>query len=93
MDHGRLTDNNGRGADFRNVILVMTTNAGAAEMSRSSIGFQIQDHAPDGMEVLKKMFTPEFRNRLDAIIPFGPLSREVIKTVVDKFLVAIESSR
>ena len=90
MDHGRLTDNNGRGADFRNVILVMTTNAGAAEMSRSSIGFQIQDHAPDGMEVLKKMFTPEFRNRLDAIIPFGPLSREVIKTVVDKFLVAIQ---
>jgi ATP-dependent Clp protease ATP-binding subunit ClpA len=90
MDHGRLTDNNGRGADFRNVILVMTTNAGAAEMSRSSIGFQIQDHALDGMEVLKKMFTPEFRNRLDAIIPFGPLSRDVIKTVVDKFLVAIQ---
>jgi ATP-dependent Clp protease ATP-binding subunit ClpA len=90
MDHGRLTDNNGRGADFRNVILVMTTNAGAAEMSRSSIGFQIQDHALDGMEVLKKMFTPEFRNRLDAIIPFGPLSLNVIKTVVDKFLVAIQ---
>jgi len=90
MDHGRLTDNNGRGADFRNVILVMTTNAGAAEMSRSSIGFQIQDHALDGMEVLKKMFTPEFRNRLDAIIPFGPLSRDVIKTDVDMFLVAIK---
>ena len=72
-DMGALTDNNGRKADFKNVILVMTTNAGAQEMSRSSIGFQTQDHSTDGLEVVKKMFTPEFRNRLDSIIPFGPL--------------------
>jgi ATP-dependent Clp protease ATP-binding subunit ClpA len=90
FDHGTLTDNNGRKADFRNVIIVMTTNAGAQEMSRNSIGFQTQDHATDGMEVLKKMFTPEFRNRLDAIIPFAALSKDVIKTVVDKFLVEIQ---
>ncbi len=90
FDHGTLTDNNGRKADFRNVIIIMTTNAGAQEMSRNSIGFQNQDHATDGMEVLKKMFTPEFRNRLDAIIPFASLSKEVIKTVVDKFLVEIQ---
>lgn len=90
MDHGILTDNNGRKADFRNVILVMTTNAGAQEMSRSSMGFQHQDHTTDGMEILKKMFTPEFRNRLDAIIQFEALSREVVKTVVDKFLVGIQ---
>jgi ATP-dependent Clp protease ATP-binding subunit ClpA len=90
FDHGTLTDNNGRKADFRNVIIVMTTNAGAQEMSRNSIGFQTQDHATDGMEILKKMFTPEFRNRLDAIIPFAALSKDVIKTVVDKFLVEIQ---
>lgn len=90
FDHGTLTDNNGRKADFRNVIIIMTTNAGAQEMSRSSIGFQTQDHTTDGMEVIKKMFTPEFRNRLDAIIQFGALSKEVIKTVVDKFLVEIQ---
>lgn len=90
MDHGTLTDNNGRSADFRNVVLIMTTNAGAHEMSRSSIGFVAQDNAADGMEVLKKMFTPEFRNRLDSIIQFGPLSPEVIKTVVDKFLEEVQ---
>jgi ATP-dependent Clp protease ATP-binding subunit ClpA len=90
MDHGKLTDNNGRAADFRNVVLIMTTNAGAQEMSRASIGFQKQDHASDGIETLKKMFTPEFRNRLDAIIQFNPLSEEVIKTVVDKFLVEVQ---
>ena len=90
FDHGTLTDNNGRKADFRNVIIVMTTNAGAQEMSRNSIGFQTQDHATDGMEILKKIFTPEFRNRLDAIIPFASLSKDVIKTVVDKFLVEIQ---
>ena len=67
MDHGTLTDNNGRKADFRNVVLVMTTNAGAQEMSRPSIGFAEQDNSTDGMEVIKRMFTPEFRNRLDAI--------------------------
>ncbi|HIG43531.1 MAG: ATP-dependent Clp protease ATP-binding subunit ClpA [bacterium] len=90
MDHGKLTDNNGRSADFRNVILIMTTNAGAQEMSRSSIGFTHQDHSTDGMEVLKKMFAPEFRNRLDAIIQFDSLSSDVIKTVVDKFLVEVQ---
>ena len=90
MDHGTLTDNNGRSADFRNVIIIMTTNAGAQEMSRASIGFSQQDHSTDGLEVIKKMFTPEFRNRLDAIILFDALDREVIKTVVDKFLVEIQ---
>ena len=90
FDHGTLTDNNGRKADFRNVIIIMTTNAGAREMSRSSIGFQAQDHSTDGMAIIKKIFTPEFRNRLDAIIQFGALSKEVIKTVVDKFLVEIQ---
>jgi len=74
MDHGTLTDNNGRKADFRNVILIMTTNAGADVMSRASIGFTHQDHTSDGMESIKKMFTPEFRNRLDAIVQFGSLT-------------------
>ncbi|BFM07188.1 ATP-dependent Clp protease ATP-binding subunit ClpA [Halioxenophilus aromaticivorans] len=91
MDHGTLTDNNGRKADFRNVILIMTTNAGAHEMSRASIGFSHQDHTTDGMEAIKKMFTPEFRNRLDAIIQFGPLTLDVVKTVVDKFLVELQT--
>ena len=90
MDHGSLTDNNGRTADFRNIILIMTTNAGAQEMARNSIGFTHQDHSTDGMEMLKKMFTPEFRNRLDNIIQFHSLPREVIKTVADKFLVEIQ---
>ena len=91
MDHGTLTDNNGRKADFRNVILIMTTNAGVELMSRASIGFSIQDHTTDGMEAIKKMFTPEFRNRLDSIVQFGELSIDVIKTVVDKFLVQLQS--
>jgi ATP-dependent Clp protease ATP-binding subunit ClpA len=91
MDHGTLTDNNGRKADFRNVILIMTTNAGAELMSRASMGFAQQDHATDGMEAIKKMFTPEFRNRLDSIVQFGELSLDVIKTVVDKFLVQLQS--
>ena len=90
MDHGTLTDNNGRKADFRNVVLVMTTNAGAQEMSRASIGFTRQDHSSDGMEVIKKMFTPEFRNRLDAIIQFSGLSQEHIAKVVDKFIFELE---
>ncbi len=90
MDHGTLTDNNGRHADFRNVILIMTTNAGAQEMARSSIGFTEQDHTTDGMEIIKKAFTPEFRNRLDAIIQFGALTEETIRTVVDKFLVDLQ---
>ncbi len=91
MDHGTLTDNNGRSADFRNVILIMTTNAGAESMSRASIGFTKQNHATDGMEMIKKTFTPEFRNRLDGIIQFGALSLEVIKTVVDKFLMELQT--
>ncbi len=91
MDHGTLTDNNGRKADFRNVVLVMTTNAGAETMSRASIGFTQQDHSTDGMEVIKKTFTPEFRNRLDAIIPFGRLNHDSIKFVVDKFLTELQA--
>jgi len=91
MDHGTLTDNNGRKADFRNVILIMTTNAGAELMSRASIGFSDQNHQTDGMEAIKKMFTPEFRNRLDSIVQFGELTMDVIKTVVDKFLVQLQS--
>ena len=91
MDHGTLTDNNGRKADFRNVILIMTTNAGAELMSRASIGFADQNHQTDGMEAIKKMFTPEFRNRLDSIVQFGELTMDVIKTVVDKFLVQLQS--
>jgi ATP-dependent Clp protease ATP-binding subunit ClpA len=91
MDHGTLTDNNGRKADFRNVVLVMTTNAGAQEMNRASIGFAEQDNSTDGMEVIKRMFTPEFRNRLDAIVQFSALSVEVVKTVVDKFLTELQA--
>jgi ATP-dependent Clp protease ATP-binding subunit ClpA len=90
MDHGTLTDNNGRKADFRNVVLVMTTNAGAAETSRRSIGFTEQDHSSDGLEVLKRYFTPEFRNRLDAVVQFGALSPETIASVVDKFIFELE---
>ncbi len=90
MDHGTLTDNNGRQADFRNVILVMTTNAGAQEMSRASIGFTQQDHSSDGMTVIKKSFSPEFRNRLDAIIEFASLKIGSIKRVVDKLIVELE---
>ncbi len=91
MDHGTLTDNNGRKADFRNVIVVMTTNAGAEAIARPSIGFTEQDHSTDGMEALKKMFTPEFRNRLDAIIQFKALDIEIIKSVVDKFLTELQA--
>ena len=91
MDHGTLTDNNGRKADFRNVILVMTTNAGAQEMSRASIGFTKQDHSTDGMEIINKQFSPEFRNRIDAIIQFAPLDHQSVKRVVDKLVVELES--
>ncbi len=90
MDHGTLTDNNGRKADFRNAILVMTTNAGAQEMSRASIGFTQQDHSSDGAEIIKKFFTPEFRNRLDAIIQFAALDANSISRVVDKLIVELE---
>ncbi|MGM0632947.1 MAG: ATP-dependent Clp protease ATP-binding subunit ClpA [Pseudomonadota bacterium] len=90
MDHGTLTDNNGRKADFRNVILIMTTNAGASEMSKPSIGFTKQNKAHDGSEAIRRTFTPEFRNRLDATVQFGPLQPETIRTVVDKFLVELQ---
>ena len=91
MDHGTLTDNNGRKADFRNVIIVMTTNAGAQEMSRTSVGFVQQDHSTDGMEAIRKLFTPEFRNRLDATIQFKPLARGVVARVVDKLILELEA--
>jgi ATP-dependent Clp protease ATP-binding subunit ClpA len=90
MDHGTLTDNNGRKADFRNVVIVMTTNAGAAELSKSSMGFTASRHAGDEMGEIKRMFTPEFRNRLDGIISFQALDREIILRVVDKFLMQLE---
>ncbi|MBS0847769.1 ATP-dependent Clp protease ATP-binding subunit ClpA [Citrobacter sp. JGM124] len=90
MDNGTLTDNNGRKADFRNVILVMTTNAGVRETERKSIGLIHQDNSTDAMEEIKKVFTPEFRNRLDNIIWFNHLSSEVIQQVVDKFIVELQ---
>jgi ATP-dependent Clp protease ATP-binding subunit ClpA len=90
MDHGTLTDNNGRKADFRNTVLVMTTNAGASETSRRSIGFTEQDHSTDGLEALKRFFSPEFRNRLDAVVQFASLTPETIASVVDKFIFELE---
>ncbi len=91
MDHGTLTDNNGRKADFRHVIIVMTTNAGAFEMSRPSIGFTQSDTTSDGMEAIRRLFSPEFRNRLDAVIQFGSLDQDTIERVVDKLLVEAEA--
>ncbi|WP_019626225.1 ATP-dependent Clp protease ATP-binding subunit ClpA [Thioalkalivibrio sp. ALJT] len=91
MDHGTLTDTNGREVDFRNVILVMTTNAGAEQASRPSVGFTQQDHSSDAMEAIKRTFTPEFRNRLDATIQFGPLDEATILNVVDKFLIQLQA--
>ena len=91
MDHGTLTDNNGRKADFRNVIIVMTTNAGADQIGRASMGFTKQDHTGDQVEVIKRAFSPEFRNRLDAIIPFKPLSPDTIGHVVSKFVLELEA--
>lgn len=90
MDHGTLTDANGRKADFRHVILVMTTNAGATESSRASIGFTHQEHHMDALPIIKRLFSPEFRNRLDAIISFAPLDENVIGLVVDKFIIELE---
>jgi ATP-dependent Clp protease ATP-binding subunit ClpA len=90
MDHGTLTDNNGRKADFRHVIIVMTTNAGAQEMARPSIGFTHQDNVSDGMEAIRRLFTPEFRNRLDAIIQFAGLDALTIERVVDKLILEVE---
>ena len=91
MDHGTLTDNNGRKADFRNVVLVMTTNAGAQEMGRASMGFTEQDNSSDGMAIITRMFTPEFRNRLDTIIQFAPLGPDAILRVVDKLVMELEA--
>ncbi|MEM7467320.1 MAG: ATP-dependent Clp protease ATP-binding subunit ClpA [Pseudomonadota bacterium] len=91
MDHGTLTDTNGRKTDFRNVIIVMTTNAGADRISRASIGFTMQDHSSDANEEIKRLFSPEFRNRLDGIVHFNPLDPETIGHVVDKFLVELET--
>jgi ATP-dependent Clp protease ATP-binding subunit ClpA len=90
MDHGTLTDNNGRKADFRNVIVIMTTNAGAETLQRRSIGFANAREAGDEMADIRRMFTPEFRNRLDSIISFRALDEEIILRVVDKFLMQLE---
>ncbi|OFQ02722.1 ATP-dependent Clp protease ATP-binding subunit ClpA [Neisseria sp. HMSC070F02] len=90
MDAGKLTDNNGKSADFRNVILIMTTNAGAESLSRPGLGFTAKREHGDEMQAINKLFTPEFRNRLDAIIPFAPLSEPIIVKVVDKFLLQLE---
>jgi ATP-dependent Clp protease ATP-binding subunit ClpA len=90
MDHGTLTDTNGRKVDFRHVILVMTTNAGAFALNRASVGFTLQDHTSDGTDVINRSFTPEFRNRLDAIIQFKGLTTQTINRVVDKFIMQLE---
>ncbi|BCA95025.1 ATP-dependent Clp protease ATP-binding subunit ClpA [Legionella antarctica] len=90
MDHGTLTDTNGRQADFRHIIMVMTSNAGANEIIRNSIGFSLQDNSNDGLDVIKKQFSPEFRNRLDAIINFAPLDAQTIGLVVDKFIMELD---
>ncbi|HEY5293387.1 MAG TPA: AAA family ATPase, partial [Burkholderiales bacterium] len=90
MDHGTLTDNNGRKADFRNVVIIMTTNAGAEALNKTGIGFSQSRSTGDEMADIKRMFTPEFRNRLDAIISFAALDHEVILRVVDKFLMQLE---
>jgi len=90
MDHGTLTDNNGRKADFRNVTIIMTTNAGAGELARGTIGFTSTREAGDEMAEIKRLFTPEFRNRLDATISFAQLDHEVVLKVVDKFLLELE---
>ncbi|MBI2978521.1 MAG: AAA family ATPase, partial [Rhodospirillales bacterium] len=91
MDHGKLTDHNGKSVDFRNVILIMTTNAGAAELAKPAIGFERETRTGDDMEAIERMFTPEFRNRLDAIITFKALPPEVVSQVVDKFVLELEA--
>jgi ATP-dependent Clp protease ATP-binding subunit ClpA len=91
MDHGRLTDHNGKNVDFRNVILIMTTNAGAADMAKPAIGFERESREGDDQEAIQRMFTPEFRNRLDSIIPFASLSTEIVAQVVDKFVIQLET--
>jgi ATP-dependent Clp protease ATP-binding subunit ClpA len=91
MDHGKLTDHNGRQVDFRNVILIMTSNAGAAEQAKTAIGFGRSRREGEDTAAVERTFTPEFRNRLDAVISFAPLSREVILQVVDKFVLQLEA--
>jgi ATP-dependent Clp protease ATP-binding subunit ClpA len=91
MDHGKLTDHNGKNVDFRNVILIMTTNAGAADMAKNAFGFERDKRVGEDKEAIERMFTPEFRNRLDATVPFGNLTPEVMDRVVDKFVIQLES--
>ena len=91
MDHGKLTDHNGKQVDFRNVILIMTTNAGAADMARAAFGFTRTKREGDDMEAINRMFAPEFRNRLDAIITFAHLSQDIIAQVVEKFVLQLEA--
>ncbi|MEX1148044.1 MAG: AAA family ATPase, partial [Sphingomonadales bacterium] len=90
MDSGRLTDNNGKAVDFRNVILIMTTNAGAQELARSAIGFGRDKNEGADEEAIKKLFSPEFRNRLDAVVPFASLDADIIERIVDKFILELE---
>ncbi|MBL6928954.1 MAG: ATP-dependent Clp protease ATP-binding subunit ClpA [Rhodospirillales bacterium] len=90
MDHGKLTDHNGKSVDFRNVVLIMTTNAGAADLAKPAIGFEREDREGDDTEAIERMFTPEFRNRLDAIVPFAALSPDTVGLVVDKFIMQLE---
>lgn len=91
MDHGRLTDHNGKTVDFRNVVLIMTTNAGAADLSKEAIGFGRTSREGEDEDAIKRLFTPEFRNRLDAIIPFANLSPHVVDRVVEKFIFQLEA--
>jgi ATP-dependent Clp protease ATP-binding subunit ClpA len=91
MDYGKLTDNNGKTVDFRNVMLIMTTNAGAAQMAKAPVGFTQSHRTDEDKEAINRLFTPEFRNRLDAIIPFGNLTPEVMAHVVDKFIIQLEA--
>jgi ATP-dependent Clp protease ATP-binding subunit ClpA len=91
MDHGKLTDHNGRTTDFRNVILIMTSNAGAAEQAKEAIGFGRDRREGEDTAAIERIFTPEFRNRLDAVIPFAPLPKEVIVQVVEKFVLQLEA--
>ena len=91
MDHGKLTDHNGKSVDFRNVILIMTTNAGAQDMARAAIGFTSSVREGDDQEAIKRLFTPEFRNRLDAVIAFGHLPPDVVRKVVEKFVLQLEA--
>lgn len=91
MDYGKLTDNNGKTIDFRNVILIMTTNAGAQQLAKAPIGFERDVRTDDDQEEIKRVFTPEFRNRLDSIVPFAPLSQDTVARIVDKFIIQLEA--